>query len=441
MRNRAGGLFVDLTPLKESRDYRFLFAGGAVSYLGRQITVVAVPFQVFQITGSSLAVGLTGLAALVPLVVMSLVGGAIADAVDRRRLLRATQVAQALTSLGLAFNAASPTPSLWVIYLLSALSAGVSGVELPTRTAIIPNLVRRELLPSAATLGQILFQVGLVAGPALAGLIISQVSLTAAYTVDVFTYVAAIATIALIRPLPPAGGGTPAGLASIREGLAYLRGRRLLVSTFAVDLNAMVFGMPRALFPALGTTLYAGGAGTVGLLYAAPGAGALVAALLGGWVAGVRRQGRAVLWSVVVWGAAIAAFGLVRWLPLGLVLLAVAGAADVFSAVFRNTILQVSVPDALRGRLSAVNIAVVTGGPRLGDAEAGAVAAITTPAVSVVSGGLACVLGAALIHRWMPELARYDAADTAGVADNGGPDTGVPDGEVGDPPTNERDPR
>jgi MFS family permease len=403
-------LFVDISPLRESRDYRFLFAGQTVAYLGSQLTVVAVPFQVFLLTRSSLDVGLIGLVSLVPLIAMSLVGGAVADAVDRRKLLVVTQVATGATSAVLALNAARPHPAVWPVYACAALAAGLAGVDLPTRNAILPNLVRREKFSAAAALSQVLFQVGQVAGPALAGLIIGRFSLAAAYWIDATTSVAAIAGTLAIAPQPPHGGGTRAGIASIREGLAYLKGRRLLLGTFVIDINAMVFGMPRALFPALGTVLYRGGAGTVGLLYAAPGAGALLGALFTGWVGRVRRQGWAVIVAVILWGAAIAGFGLVAWLPAGLLLLAAAGAADVVSAVFRSTILQLSVPDSLRGRLSAVHIAVVTGGPRLGDAEAGAVAAATSPRVSVLSGGVACVLGALLIARFVPELAAYDAA-------------------------------
>jgi MFS family permease len=405
-------LLADVTPLRVSRDFRLLFAGGGVSYLGRQLTVVAVPYQVFVMTRSSLAVGMVGLATVVPLVTLSLAGGAIADAVDRRKLLLVTQLLSAGTSAGLALNAASDAPRLWVIYVLAALSAGLAGVDHPTRSAMIPRLVGHDLFPSAAALGQIQFQVGQVLGPALAGVIISRVSLAAAYWIDVASFaaaVAAIAAIAAIRAQPPEGGGTRASLASIGEGLRYLRGRRLLVSTFLIDINAMVFGMPRALFPALGTGFFGGGALTVGLLYAAPGAGALVGALLTGWVVGVRRQGRAVIIAVLVWGGAIAVFGLVPWLPLGLAMLALAGAADVVSAVFRNTILQLSVPDALRGRLSSVHIAVVTGGPQIGDAESGAVAALTSPRFSVVSGGVACMIGVLVLLRLVPELARYDA--------------------------------
>jgi len=402
-------LLVDLTPLRVSRDYRLLFIGSGVSYLGRQLTVVAIPFQIFTITGSSLAVGMVGLVTLLPLVTLSLAGGAIADAVDRRKLLIITQVLSAATSAGLALNAMSSSPRLWPIYVLAALSAGLAGVDLPARSATIPRLVGHELYPSAAALGQIQFQIGQVAGPALAGVIISQVNLAAAYWIDVVSFGAAVVALVFIAPQPPEGGGTRASLASVREGLRYVKGRRLLVGTFLIDIDAMVFGMPRALFPALGTGFFGGGAAAVGLLYAAPGAGALVGALFTGWVGRVRRQGRAVIVAVLVWGAAIAAFGLVPWLPLALFMLALAGAADVVSAVFRNTILQLSVPDGLRGRLSSVHIAVVTGGPQLGDAEAGAVAALTSPRFSVVSGGLACIVGVLVLLRLVPELARYDA--------------------------------
>lgn len=409
-------LLLDVTPLRESRDYRFLFCGQAVGHLGGQLSVVAVPFQVYLLTGSSLAVGMVGLASLVPLAVLSLVGGSVADAVDRRKLLVVTQSALTVISAALALNAtAGDDASLAAIYVLAALNAGFNGIDLPTRNAILPNLVRREKFTAAASLGQALIQVGQVLGPALAGLVLSRWGLAVAYWLDAATSVVAIALTLAIRPQPPQGGGTRAGLSSIREGLAYLKGRRLILSTFVIDINAMVFGMPRALFPALATGLYGGGAATLGLLHAAPGAGALVGALFTGWVGAVRRQGWAVILAVIAWGAAIAAFGLVSWLPLGLLLLALAGAADVISAVFRSTILQLSVPDALRGRLNSVHIAVVTGGPRLGDAEAGVVAALTTPRFSVVSGGLACVVGALVVAKALPQLARYDAlAERAG---------------------------
>ena len=400
---------VDISPLRESREYRSLYAGQAVAYLGSQLTTVAVPFQVYEITKSSLAVGLIGLFSLIPLIGLSLAGGAIADAMDRRKLLIATQLALGATSAVLALNAMLAHPPVWPLYVCAALAAGLAGIDLPTRQAILPNLVRREQFATAASLGQVLFQVGSVAGPALAGLIISKLSLATAYWIDAATAGAAIAGALAIRPQPPEGGGTKAGLQSIKEGRSYLKGKRVLLGTFLIDINAMVFGMPRALFPALGTGLYHGGAGTVGLLYAAPAAGALVGAVTTGWVNHVRKQGRAVVIAVIAWGACIAAFGLTSVLPLGLLLLALAGAADVVSAVLRSTILQLSVPDHLRGRLSSVHIAVVTGGPRLGDAEAGAMAAATTPRISVVSGGAACVLGALILAKALPDLARYES--------------------------------
>jgi hypothetical protein len=261
-----------------------------------------------------------------------------------------------------------------------------------------------------------------VAGPALAGLLLSRFGAAPVYWIDVASFGVALTSVARMRPLPPEGGGTRAGLGSVVEGLRFLRGRRALTGTFVVDLDAMIFGMPRALFPALGTGVYRGGATAVGLLYAAPGAGALAGALLTGWVGRVRRQGRAVLLAVVVWGLAIAGFGLARWLPLGLLLLAAAGAADVVSAVFRNTILQLSVPDALRGRLSGIHIAVVTGGPRLGDMEAGSVAALAGPRLAVVSGGLAAVAGVALIAWLLPEFRDHRSSEAPG-----GPTTTLPE--------------
>lgn len=407
----ARRLLTDVTPLRRSREFRLLFSGQLVSFVGSQLTVVAVAYQVYVLTGSSLQVGLVSLAQLPPLLIGSLVGGAVADSMDRRRLLLWMQVALAVASVGLAVNASLSEPQLWPLYALTALAAGFSGFDRPARNAAIPNVVERSALPAAYALWQFQLQVGLTAGPAVAGLLLGRFGLATVYWIDVATFSAAFLAVARMRPLPPEGGGTRASAASVAEGFRFLRGRRLLTAVFVIDLDAMVLGMPRALFPALGTGLYGGGPRTVGLLYAAAGAGALAGSTLTGWVAAVRRQGVAVLVAVAVWGLAVAGFGLSSWLPLGLFLLAVAGAADVVSAVFRNTILQLNVPDALRGRLSSAHIAVVTGGPRLGDAEAGAVAALAGPRFSVVSGGLACLLGVLVVARLFPELARYRAAE------------------------------
>lgn len=406
-------LLTDVGPLVRFPQFRRLWIGQLISILGTQMTVVAVPYQVYRITHSSLDVGLLSLGQVVPLLVGSLLGGSVADALDRRKLLLVTQVLLAGTSGGLALNAGRAHPTLWPIFALTAMAAGVSGVDSPTRSAVIANLVDRPSFPSAAALSQLIFQTGQVVGPAVAGLLLGHFGLGPVYWIDVATFSVGLIAVAGLDPLPPRDGGTRFGLASVVAGFRYLRGRQDLQGTFIIDLDAMIFGMPRALFPALGLGRFHGGAATVGFLYAAPGAGALVGALLAGWVSRVRHQGRIVLWAVAAWGVAITAFGFSAWLPLALGLLALAGTADVISAVLRNTILQLSVPDGLRGRLSALHIAVVTGGPRLGDAEAGAVAAVVGNQYSVVSGGLACVVGVVLIGWLMPGLRRYDSIGVA----------------------------
>lgn len=404
---RARRLLVDVAPLRESPQFRRLWSGYVASVLGSQVTVVAVPYQVFRLTHSSLDVGLIGLAQVAPVLAGALVGGSIADAVDRRRLLLVTQVLLGMCSLGLLWNASLGHPRLWPLYVLSAIGGGFSSVDSSTRAAVIANLVERRQRPSANALWQLLFQLGSVAGPALAGVLVGQLGVASTYAVDAGASLVALAFVASLQPLPPLGGGTRFGWQSMKEGLRFLRGRQLLQATFVIDLNAMILGMPRALFPALGILRFHGGARTVGLLYAAPGAGAFLGAMLTGWVSGVRRQGRAVLIAVAVWGLAIAAFGVVRWLVVGLVFLGVAGAADVISAVFRGTILQNEAPDALRGRVSSIHTAVVTGGPRLGDVESGAVASAVGAPTAVISGGLGCLAGVALVWWLMPRLAAY----------------------------------
>jgi MFS family permease len=381
----------------------------AFTWFGRQLTVVAVPFQLYELTGSTLAVGLLGVAQFVPLLATALIGGAIADAVDRKRLLLVSQIALSLTAVGLLWNSLADTPLVWPLYVLAGINAGIAAVDSPTRAAALPGIVGRRLLASALALNQTLGNVAKAVGPALGGILIATAGLPATFALEATLFVVAALFMLPLPPLRPVGGGRKVGVASIMEGLHFLRDRRLLLATFAIDLNATVFGMPRALFPAFGTEVLGGGAYVVGLLYSAPGLGALVGALMSGWIPRVVRQGRAVIVAVVVWGLALTAFGFTSSLAIALVTLAVAGGADVVSAIFRTTILQLSVPDSLRGRLSGVHIAVVSGGPRLGDLEAGAVAALTSVRFSVVSGGIACVLGALLIGRWMPELDRYRA--------------------------------
>jgi hypothetical protein len=398
----APRIAVDLAPLRESRDFRLLFAGLLVSMLGNQLTTVAIPFQVFTMTHSSLQVGLVSLAQLVPLVVGSLIGGTLGDVMDRRRLMVISSALSALAAAGLMANALLPHPSLVALYLISALAAGLLGLASPARTAAIPRMVRPELLVAAYSFNQIVIQVATIVGPAIAGILIATVGLPWTYGLDAASFGGLLVTSLLLRPLPPQHGGQTAGLRSILAGMSYLRGRQALQGIYLIDLNAMIFGMPRALFPALAAGLFHVGPQGLGLLYAAPGIGALLGASTTGWAERVERRGRAVVVAVIIWGAAVAVMGAVPWLWVALVLLAIAGWADVISAVLRNTILQTSIPDAMRSRLSSFQMAVVQGGPRLGDAEAGAVAAVSTTEISVISGGVACVLGAIAIARLLP---------------------------------------
>ncbi len=404
---------VDVTPLRTSRDYRLLWSGELVSEAGHQMTVVAMFFQVYHLTGSAAAVGLIGLVQLVPLLLSSIGGGSIVDAVDRRKLLIASQVGFALASSILLAGALAGRPPVALVYGAAALTAGLSGIDSPTRSAMIPRLVGKDLLPAAVALNQVMWNSTMIVGPAIGGLVIQNLGVQWAYGIDVVTYGATLGAALLMRPMPPShgeGDEPPTGWTAVKEGFAYLKGKRVLQSTFVVDLIAMVFGMPRALFAILAVTQFHRGAEVVGLLFSAPAVGALLGALSAGWVGDVRHQGRAVIWAVIVWGLGIAAFGAVGAnLSLALFFLAVAGAADVISAVFRSTILQLSVPDSLRGRLSGIHIMVVTGGPRIGDLEAGLVAQAFSPTISVVSGGVLCVAGTALLALLVPEFRRYHA--------------------------------
>jgi MFS family permease len=418
---------MDLSPLRQSRDFRALIGGVGVSTLGAQLTSVAVPFQVYAITRSSLYVGLVSLAQLFPLIFGSLLGGALADSVDRRRLLLIVEGLAAASSAGLALNS-DFGPALWPLFVFPSVSAALSGIDSAARNSMIPGLVGLSLVPASNAMFQALFQTGAIVGPAAAGLLLAGAGVHVVYWLDVASFCVAMLAVLMISPQRPvrAAGARRPGLRSTAEGLRFVRRSQPIQGAYLIDLNAMVFGLPRALFPALGETVFGGGATTVGLLYAAPGCGALLGALSSGWVGRIRRQGLAVTFAVVVWGLAITGFGLVRWLPLALVLLAVAGWADVVSAVFRNTIIQFAGPESMRGRLMGVQMAVVAGGPRLGDLEAGAVATAFGDTFAVVSGGLACIAGALAVARLLPGFLHQ----RSGVSDAGGGDeaVGVGDG-------------
>ncbi|MDQ3503002.1 MAG: MFS transporter [Actinomycetota bacterium] len=406
---RLRGAALDLTPLRQSAPYRRLLFGDAVSVIGTQVTTVAIPIQVYAQTRSAAAVGLVGLAGLVPLIVFGLYGGAIADAADRRRLVLLTTSGQAGLAVVLVAQALAGLEATWLLYAIVAVQSGLFAIDSPARQAFLPRLLPVALLPSANALRQVEFNLGVTVGPLLAGVLIARFGYEAAYGLDAVSFLAALVAVAGLPAMPPTGGGRRAGTASVLEGLAFLRTRQVLLMTFVVDLVAMVFAMPRALFPALAEQVYGGGPQTAGLLYSALAAGALLGALFSGWVRHVHRHGAAVLAAIGVWGLAVTLFGFADVLWLGVLCLAVAGAADMVSAVFRTAILQAAAPDDMRGRLGGVFIVVVAGGPRLGDARAGGGAELVGLQGASVAGGLAVVGITAAVAAGASRFRAYDA--------------------------------
>jgi MFS family permease len=402
---------VDMSALRASRDLRLLVLGNIVSGLGTQAALVALPFQIYDQTRSPFLTGLLGAAELVPLVTLALLGGAWSDRFDRRKLLLVDQIALVLTAAALAALAFAPGDApLGLLYVLGGLLAGFGAVQNVARSAIVPNLVEPDQLRSALALNFGLFQLTLVVGPAIGGIIIGVWGVGAAYAFDAVSCFAMVGALVTMSPQPPLRDGvTPPVTRSIAEGLRFVRRNQALMGSFVIDLVAMTFGMPRALFPVLAVSVYDAGPEGVGLLFAAVSAGATVAALTTGWLQHVRRLGVIVIWAVVVWGGAIALAGLAGSIWAAAALFAVAGAADSVSAVCRSIINQTVTPDAMRGRMSSVFSLVVTSGPRLGDIEAGAVAGLAGPRFSVVSGGLVCIVGVAAVVVTFPALVRYDA--------------------------------
>lgn len=402
-------LLPDTEPLRASRSFRLLSIGQLISMSGSQLRLVALPYQVFLLTGSSFDVGLLGVFQAVPLLVLSLFGGVIADAVDRRRLLLITQVGLGGVSVALASVTQSGQASVPLLYLLTAVGACFSALDSPTRASLAPTLVERRLIRAAIALSQTTFQFALVFGSAVAGIVIARFGLASAYWLDVLSFAASFVAVWLMRTPPRTPTERQPVLRSLVEGVRYLGATRILLATMSLDFLAMFFGSPRALFPYYAERVFHVGPEGLGLLYAAMGAGAFVAAVVSGWTARVQRQGLAILAAVAVWGVAIAVFGFLdeRAFVLALALLAIANAADVVSTIFRGTMLQLIVPDALRGRLSSINMMFVYGGPQLGQFESGAVAALWSPVAAVVSGGLACVASVIAVAAWIPEIVRY----------------------------------
>jgi MFS family permease len=399
---------VDIRPLRASRDFRRLWFGTGISAIGSQVTTVAIPFQLYDLTRSTLLVGLLGLAALVPLLIVPIYGGAVADAVDRRRMLLLSDVALMLVTGGLLVNALLPEPSVWFLFVSEALGTAAYGFQRPARNALTPRLVPGDQLLAAIAVEDLIFTLARVAGPALAGVLIGAVGLAAAFGIDIATFGASLLAIWLLPPSPAAPDADRPSLQSILDGFRLVVHSKALLGIFVVDTNAMIFGMPKALFPAF-TEQLGGGPGVLGLMYGAPFAGALGASITSGWMMHVRRQGLGVCVAAGAWGVAIALFGLATSVWFALVMLAVAGAADFISAVLRSNILLTVTPDSMRGRLSGIELAQVAGMPELGNVEAGIVASLTSVRASIVSGGVLTVLGTIVIGLALPAFVRYDA--------------------------------
>jgi MFS family permease len=370
------------------------------------ITSVALPYQVYLLTHSSLAVGLLGLVEIVPILLLAFLGGALADAHDRRRMVQLTEVSLALMSGVLMVNASLPHPQLWLVYVIAAALPGLDSLQTPSLSALLPRLVDHDEILAAGALNSLRGTVGMIAGPALGGILIALFGLSSTYGIDVATFAFSLVLLSRMRAVPPPPDAERPSLRRVVEGLRYARSRGELMGTYLIDMVAMFFGMPMALFPALATSY--GGPKVLGMLYAAPAVGAFIATATSGWSSQVHRHGMAVILAAATWGIAIILFGLATALPVALFFLALAGAADMLSGIFRSAIWNQTIPDALRGRLAGIELISYSSGPTLGNLESGAVASLFSVRASIVSGGILCVVGVALLSLALPVFRHYD---------------------------------
>ncbi len=402
----VGRAAVDIGPLRRHREFRLLWIGQSASWFGRMSALVAVPFQIYRMTHSTLAVGVLELLAFFPLVTLGLVGGAFADAHDRRRIVLLSELGFVAAAALLLMNSLLPHPYLVAIYALEITAGALYALQRPSLDALLPRLVERDEITAAATLSSLRSTVAMIAGPALAGIVIATMGLPAAYLFYViFLVISAVALVAM-QAVPPATMAEPASLKRIKEGIDYARSRPDLMGTYLVDFVAMFFGMPVALFPAVADRL--GGPAVLGALTAGPAIGSFAVSLVSGWTSSVHRHGRAIVLAASAWGLAIVAFGFAPNVATALLFLALAGGADMVSGIFRSTIWNQTIPDHLRGRLAGIELISFTSGPSLGNFEAGAVASAFGLRFSIVSGGALCVVGAASCALLLPGFWSYD---------------------------------
>jgi MFS family permease len=409
----AGGigrhLRIDLSPLRESRDLRLLFAGGGISFAGSMLTYVALPYQAYELTHSSLVVGFLSLAELIPLLVTAFIGGALADAVDRRRLVRLTEAGLCIGTGGLVANSTLAHPHLWVLFAISVFFAAFDGLQRPSLDAMVPLLVRPDQLAATSSIMSIRSQIGMIAAPALTGVIIAAGGLTLTYSLDVLSYVVSLVFLLLLGATPPPPGESDLSLRAIRAGLSYAWRRKDLLGTYLVDMSAMFFGIPNALFPQIATHL--GGASALGVLYASPAVGSFLVTATSGWVRHVRHHGRMIAIAAAIWGGGIVLLGFAGSLWLAALGLVIAGAGDMVSGLGRATVWNQSIPDTLRGRLAGIEMLSYSSGPTLGNVEAGILEQLAGLRTSIVAGGALCVVGTAIVALLLPAFWRYDARE------------------------------
>jgi len=404
-------MFLDIAPLRKSREFRLLYAGQTVSFFGSMLTYVAIPYQVFQLSHSSFYVGLLGTAQLVPLLLAALLGGALADSLDRRRMLLVSELALSACSAALVLNARLAQPSLWALFAVSAAMSAVNGFHRPALDAMTQELVAREDQPAASALGSLRFNLGAIGGPACAGLVIAKLGAAAVYAIDVVSFGGSLLCLWAMLPLSRKPSGAASVSGSIVEGLRYAQSRPELIGTYVVDIVAMIFAMPMALFPLMSERW--SGATAAGWLYSAMAIGSLAMTLFSGWTSRIKRHGAMVVGAAATWGVAIVMLGFAPTLPTAVVCLAIAGAADMLSGLYRQTIWNQTIPTELRGRLSGLEMISYMTGPLLGNARAGYLATRFDARTSIVSGGLLCICGVLLCVPFLPAFWRYRSDPTA----------------------------
>jgi len=410
-RGFLSALIIDHRPLVASRNFRLLFGGQFVAGFGSAISYVVLPWQMYQLTKSTLAVGMLGVAEFVPMFLMAFAGGALADYVDRRRLIVFAESGMAACCLILVWNALLARPHSWLLFVVSALIAALNAIHRPAMESLKPRLVDPEHLPAVSALSSLNYSFNFIVGPAIGGVIAASLGAASAFAINTATYAVSILMLVMIRPVPGPVNADRASLGSVAAGLKYARSRQELLGTYLIDLNAMFFGMPMALFPAIAEGY---GSASVGLFYAMPAVGTLLVSATSGWTDRVHRHGRAVTLAATAWGVAIVCFGFAGRLWLALLFLALAGAADMVSGLFRMTIWNQTIPDHLRGRLASIEMISYLTGPYLGNGEAGVVASLFGLRASVVSGGAMCVAGSVILAWLLPDFLKYDGR--AGLA-------------------------